>query len=165
MTKEPDNPFEDFQKQMRSMFKSQEMRPFFGDEEASEASDDNEPEAVVEEDEGLARVHSFSHKPREISDYLDRFVIRQNDAKKVLSVAICDHYNHAWRAHELGHARPPNPDGAKGETGDGGTFDPTSSVETCVACHGENATAPVGSVKDPFDAHFIDEDIEYGVVP
>ena len=33
-------------------------------------------------------------RPREIRDYLDRFVISQDEAKKVLSVAICDHYNH-----------------------------------------------------------------------
>ncbi len=33
-------------------------------------------------------------RPREIRDHLDRFVIQQAEAKKVLSVAICDHYNH-----------------------------------------------------------------------
>lgn len=42
----------------------------------------------------LESVRDFNFKPREVSDYLDRFVIRQNEAKKVLSVAICDHYNH-----------------------------------------------------------------------
>ena len=36
----------------------------------------------------------FNYKPREIKEYLDRFVIRQDDAKKVLSTAICDHYHH-----------------------------------------------------------------------
>lgn len=36
----------------------------------------------------------FKYKPREIKEYLDRFVIRQEDAKKVLSTAICDHYHH-----------------------------------------------------------------------
>jgi ATP-dependent protease Clp ATPase subunit len=33
-------------------------------------------------------------KPREVKAYLDRFVIKQHEAKKVLSVTICDHYNH-----------------------------------------------------------------------
>jgi ATP-dependent protease Clp ATPase subunit len=33
-------------------------------------------------------------KPREVRDYLDKFVIKQHEAKKVLAVAICDHYNH-----------------------------------------------------------------------
>ncbi len=42
----------------------------------------------------LARIRSFNLRPREIRDHLDRFVIKQDDAKKILSVAICDHYNH-----------------------------------------------------------------------
>ena len=36
----------------------------------------------------------FNYKPREVKEYLDRFVIRQDEAKKVLSVALCDHYHH-----------------------------------------------------------------------
>lgn len=35
----------------------------------------------------------FKHLPRDIKAHLDRFVIRQDDAKKVLSIAVCDHYN------------------------------------------------------------------------
>ncbi len=42
----------------------------------------------------LARMRAFDMKPRDVRDYLDRYVIRQDEAKKVLSVAICDHYNH-----------------------------------------------------------------------
>lgn len=48
----------------------------------------------------LKAIREFSLKPREIRDYLDRFVIRQDEAKKVLSVAICDHYNHVRRCIE-----------------------------------------------------------------
>jgi len=36
----------------------------------------------------------FNYLPRDIKDYLDRYVIRQDNAKKVLATAICDHYNH-----------------------------------------------------------------------
>ncbi len=36
----------------------------------------------------------FRYKPSDIKKYLDRFVIRQDDAKKVLATAICDHYHH-----------------------------------------------------------------------
>ena len=36
----------------------------------------------------------FDYKPRDVKAYLDRFVIKQDEAKKVLSVALCDHYNH-----------------------------------------------------------------------
>ena len=36
----------------------------------------------------------FNFKPKEIKDYLDRFVIGQDDTKKALSIAVCDHYLH-----------------------------------------------------------------------
>ncbi|MBT3286246.1 MAG: AAA domain-containing protein [Victivallales bacterium] len=53
----------------------------------------HEEEQDEEENEGIQRIREFSFRPREIRDYLDRFVISQGEAKKVLSVAICDHYN------------------------------------------------------------------------
>jgi endopeptidase Clp ATP-binding regulatory subunit ClpX len=37
---------------------------------------------------------AFDYKPRQVKEYLDRFVIKQDEAKKVLSVALCDHYHH-----------------------------------------------------------------------
>jgi len=37
---------------------------------------------------------AFDYLPRDIKEYLDRYVIRQDSAKKVLATAICDHYNH-----------------------------------------------------------------------
>ncbi|MGZ5503798.1 MAG: AAA family ATPase, partial [Chthoniobacterales bacterium] len=36
----------------------------------------------------------FNFLPRDIKAHLDRFVIKQDEAKKVLSIAVCDHYNH-----------------------------------------------------------------------
>lgn len=36
----------------------------------------------------------FDLKPKDVKAYLDRFVIKQDEAKKVLSVALCDHYHH-----------------------------------------------------------------------
>lgn len=59
------------------------------EEEPSEKSQDR-----------LKMIREFSLKPRDIRDYLDRFVIKQDEAKKVLSVAICDHYNHIRRCIE-----------------------------------------------------------------
>jgi len=46
-----------------------------------------EPKAKTEQFE-------FNYKPREVKAHLDRFVIKQDEAKKVLSVALCDHYHH-----------------------------------------------------------------------
>lgn len=45
-------------------------------------------------------VRKFSLKPREIRDDLDRYVISQDEAKKVLATAVCDHYNHVRRCLE-----------------------------------------------------------------
>jgi len=42
----------------------------------------------------------FDYKPREVKAHLDRFVIKQDEAKKVLSVALCDHYHHVRLALE-----------------------------------------------------------------
>jgi endopeptidase Clp ATP-binding regulatory subunit ClpX len=47
-----------------------------------------------------AAVFKFDRKPREVRAYLDRFVIGQEEAKKVLSVALCDHYHHVRLALE-----------------------------------------------------------------
>ena len=47
----------------------------------------------------------FDLKPKEIKKYLDRYVIKQDEAKKALAIAVCDHYNHVRECHE-------NPDAA-----------------------------------------------------
>ena len=41
---------------------------------------------------------AFDYTPKQVKEYLDRFVIRQEEAKKVLAIAVCDHYQHAMRA-------------------------------------------------------------------
>ncbi len=43
---------------------------------------------------------AFRLKPRDIKRHLDRFVVRQDDAKKVLSVALCDHFQHVRMTRE-----------------------------------------------------------------
>lgn len=44
--------------------------------------------------EKLFKALNFDMKPKEVKAYLDRFVIGQEDAKRALAIAICDHYNH-----------------------------------------------------------------------
>lgn len=53
-----------------------------------------------EQDEEDSFELQFDYKPREVKKYLDRFVIGQTDAKKALSIAICDHYNYVKQAQE-----------------------------------------------------------------
>jgi len=57
------------------------------------------------ESEGKSGEFKFDYKPRDVKTYLDRFVIKQEEAKKVLSVALCDHYHHVRQAME-GKAQP-----------------------------------------------------------
>ena len=40
-------------------------------------------------------IFEFNYLPKDICSHLDRFVIQQEEAKKALSIAVCDHYNHA----------------------------------------------------------------------
>src|SRR5690349_6646556 len=48
----------------------------------------------------------FNFLPRDIKGHLDRFVIKQDEAKKVLSIAVCDHYNHAKYLDQLERENP-----------------------------------------------------------
>ena len=96
--KEPPNPFDEIQRQLKDMFKDSNVKisaQAFDPSDASDAEDgDSAPNEPEKTEEVLEQIRNFRLKPKEIRDYLNRFVIRQNEAKKVLSVAICDHYNH-----------------------------------------------------------------------
>jgi ATP-dependent Clp protease ATP-binding subunit ClpX len=70
---------------------SREPKPADGDAAASADEPKREPNADLFE---------FDYKPREFKEHLDRFVIKQDEAKKVLSVALCDHYHHVRLALE-----------------------------------------------------------------
>lgn len=63
--------------------------------QASDTADEPEP---ADTDESA---FDFRHKPADIKAHLDRFVIRQDEAKKVLATAVCDHYNHARMIREM----------------------------------------------------------------
>ena len=65
-----------------------------------------EPTQADETVSSLAKVHDFALLPRDIKAHLDRYVIRQDDAKKALAIAICDHYNHARYLHKLAAEDP-----------------------------------------------------------
>jgi endopeptidase Clp ATP-binding regulatory subunit ClpX len=50
--------------------------------------------AAVRRKPAPSQEFSFSLKPADIARHLNRFVIGQNEAKKVLGVALCDHFQH-----------------------------------------------------------------------
>ena len=52
-------------------------------------------------------IFEFDYHPRDIKAHLDRYVIRQDEAKKVLSIAVCDHYNHAKYLRRLKQEQDP----------------------------------------------------------
>jgi len=103
---------DDLQKMIKDMFDkmgSGVTMPFsgFSDDggEDSSASTNNEDTKIKNAD----AVFDFNYKPRDIKSHLDRFVIRQDEAKKALSIAVCDHYNHAkyMRGLEQEHGKIP----------------------------------------------------------
>lgn len=51
------------------------------------------------------RALAFDYKPRQIKEYLDRYVIQQDDAKQVLATAVCDHYHHIQSCVTRGDCR------------------------------------------------------------
>ena len=59
------------------------------------------PEGQTEEPEPKKTFDlKFDLKPKEIKKYLDRYIIKQDEAKKALAIAVCDHYNHVRECHE-----------------------------------------------------------------
>jgi endopeptidase Clp ATP-binding regulatory subunit ClpX len=96
---EPKGPPDDWQRQIQDWMRQARLSamPFA----APEPSPTKEPAPdEAERTERLKRILEFNLKPREIRDYLDRFVVRQDEAKKVLAVAICDHYNHVRQCRQ-----------------------------------------------------------------
>lgn len=94
-TDELQEQFIDLLKQTRAMF--------FKDGMSIDAAGGAADEAEPQDDEtaaALQRIREFDLRPREVRDYLDRFVVRQEEAKKVLAVTVCDHYNHVRRCLE-----------------------------------------------------------------
>ncbi|MDX2109974.1 MAG: AAA family ATPase [Verrucomicrobiota bacterium] len=104
---EPKNPFEELGKQLQEALRSGKFtgvvnvsQPTGPGIEAAPPSGGSGPGSKEESAEILKRIREFNLKPREVRDFLNRFVVKQQEAKKVLSVAICDHYNHVRQCLE-----------------------------------------------------------------
>lgn len=104
------NPFEDLQRQLQEMFRNANINVVpagmrfhqeGGAEEPADGGGDAPPrEPGPEAPSALELIRRFHLKPRDIKDDLDRFVIRQDEAKRAMAVAVCDHYNHVRRCLE-----------------------------------------------------------------
>ena len=72
------------------------------------AEPDLEDDNLDEDMDPLESIADFNYKPKDIKEYLDRFVIGQDEAKKALSIAVCDHYNHLRAQSESDHYQKQN---------------------------------------------------------
>lgn len=94
------DPLEEIQNKLREALEKGKVQfsgPFFNPPVSGAMADSrggDDPEDTPEINSVIEKIEGFSLKPRDIRDHLDRFVVKQQEAKKVLSVAICDHYNH-----------------------------------------------------------------------
>lgn len=89
---------EEFQRQLQEFMRQHLSSVPLPKNDAAGPADDSEPEPPEND-------FAFDRKPRDVKSYLDRFVIKQEEAKKVLSVALCDHYHHV-RLARLGQDQP-----------------------------------------------------------
>src|SRR5581483_6969124 len=87
---------EDFQRQLTEFMRQH----FHGAGAGTSSKPDFDTTVGSEEPEAVESEFKFDYKPRDVKAYLDRFVIKQDEAKKVLSVALCDHYHQVRLAFE-----------------------------------------------------------------
>src|ERR1700732_4955671 len=96
----PETPFpspEELQKKIQEFMKAN-----FGEHVAVSAFTQQSPtDESPEERQESIDPFQFNATPKQIKVHLDRFVIQQDEAKKTLSIAVCDHYNHVNRVHRL----------------------------------------------------------------
>lgn len=98
----PKIPPEEWPRHVQDWLRQAQRGGLFGPPPAAETDSGRPAPAAPSEATArkLQRIREFNLKPREIRDYLDRFVIQQKEAKKVLAVAIGDHYNHVRQCLE-----------------------------------------------------------------
>ncbi|MBI2194723.1 MAG: AAA family ATPase [Planctomycetes bacterium] len=98
--KSPLNP-EDLQKELQKLlqgkFGADAKVEVYAQPAAAEDGADETPPDPSED-----KIFEFQHKPKDVKEYLDRFVVKQDEAKIVLSTVICDHYNHVRECRKRG---------------------------------------------------------------
>ena len=96
---------EEIQKQLRDLLKNKDVQVAFAPFMQSMTGDDNADkdtgkgkdvtkpvEAEPTRDEQLDGIRAFDRKPKEIRDYLDRFVIKQEQAKRLINYDFCANF-------------------------------------------------------------------------
>lgn len=58
-------------------------------------------DATAEDRDNDFHLRAFNKTPKEVKHYLDQYVISQDEAKKTLAIAICNHYNQILHHHRL----------------------------------------------------------------
>jgi ATP-dependent Clp protease ATP-binding subunit ClpX len=130
----PETPFpspEELQKKIQEFMKAN-----FGDKVSVSAF--SEPETV--EEPPISKTETFDPfefnlTPRQIKSHLDRYVIRQDDAKKALSIAVCDHYNHVNLVRRLEKEDPKALDQLEYSKGNVVLLGPTGVGKTYLVKH------------------------------
>ncbi|MDA9101407.1 AAA family ATPase, partial [Omnitrophica bacterium] len=87
MSDKPEQPDKDVMETIRKMMASANFGPSVQEEKVRQEDEQNQSKARKDR-------LQFSLKPKEVKQHLDRYVIKQEEAKRVLATAICDHYNH-----------------------------------------------------------------------
>ncbi len=94
--KTPENPFEEIERKLREVFKDADMKVVCSTFPAN--ANAGTTMEIDGETSGqrrlLEQLRKFNYKPRQIHEFLNRYVVGQDEAKKALAVSICDHYNH-----------------------------------------------------------------------
>ncbi|MGC6466024.1 MAG: AAA family ATPase [Akkermansiaceae bacterium] len=85
---------DDFRKTLEEMFGKMGKGFSFPGMAPDVFSGEDEKKPEDEIDPYVDDIFKFDLLPRDIKAHLDRFVIRQDEAKKALAIAVCDHYNH-----------------------------------------------------------------------
>lgn len=100
---DPKFPTEEFQKKLTEFMKSS-----FGENvTVSTITDEEETDSDDAQPGASSPAFEFHYLPRDIKAHLDRFVIKQHEAKKVLSIAVCDHYNNVRFQAAREEGKPP----------------------------------------------------------
>ncbi len=93
-----DTPFETFLNGLRELAKNGNVHiESFGPGIPPRPRRTNIKKPKAETEDSLRKIREFKYTPMQVSHYLDKFVVAQDEAKHALSVAVCDHYNHIRR--------------------------------------------------------------------